>query len=264
MQGHTTDPAHPLPPTDPPPLPGPPLLRQGWRDAVFAHWPISPGRAAPLLPAHTRPDILDGVTYVGLVAFRVPFTRAVGIPVGGFDEVNVRLYSVDSHGRRGVVFLSMDADAAHSVLAARALTGLPYMWSDISVHRADDVHACSVRRRLPRGGARGRWRLTVGERLDRASPLERFVTARWGLHTRHAAHTWWIRVEHRPWPLHRVRSWSYEGDLLRAAGAHVEDREPISVLWSPGVDTDVCPSLVTAPRVRAPGAARFSAGACPL
>lgn len=264
MQGHTTDPVHPLPPTDPPPLPGPPLLRQGWRDAVFAHWPIPPGRAAPLLPAHTRPDTLDGVTYVGLVAFRVPFTRAVGIPVGGFDEVNVRLYSVDSHGRRGVVFLSMDADAAHSVLAARALTGLPYMWSDISVHRADDVHACSVRRRLPRGGARGRWRLTVGERLDRASPLEHFVTARWGLHTRHAAHTWWIRVEHRPWPLHRVRSWSYEGDLLRAAGVHVEDREPISVLWSPGVDTDVCPSLVTAPRVRAPGAARFSAGACPL
>ncbi len=259
MRGPTTDPTRLLPPADPPPLPGPPLLRQGWRDAVFAHWSIPPARAASLLPAHTRPDTLDGLTYVGLVAFRVPFTEAAGIPVGGFDEVNVRLYSVDPHGRRGVVFLSMDADAAHGVLAARALTGLPYMWSDVSMRGVDDVHAGSVRRRLPGGGARGRWRLTVGERLDRVSRLERFVTARWGLHTRHAANTWWIRVEHRPWPLHRVRSWSYEGDLLRAAGVPVDDREPVSVLWSPGVDTEVSPSLVTASRARALRSRRLGA-----
>ncbi|WP_017569151.1 DUF2071 domain-containing protein [Nocardiopsis halotolerans] len=244
-------------PADPFPLPGPPLLTQGWHDVVFAHWPVPPERVTPLLPAHTRPDVLDGTSYVGLVAFRVPSTEACGIPVGGFQEVNVRLYSVDGHGRRGVVFLSMDADAAHGVLAARALTGLPYMWSDVSLRSAGDAHAGAVRRRLPRGGARGRWRATVGERVERESALERFVTARWGLHTRHAGSTWWIRVAHRPWPLFRARSWEYEGDLLEAASVRVDDHDPVSVLWSPGVDTGVCPSLLPAPPVA------VSAGACP-
>ncbi|NYH55429.1 hypothetical protein HNR06_005018 [Nocardiopsis arvandica] len=238
----------PTPFADPPPLPGPPLLRQSWRETVFAHWALPPEQVAPLLPEHTRPDVLDGLAYVGLVAFRVPATTAAGIPVGGFGEVNVRLYSVDGYGRRGVVFLSMDADSAHNVLAARTLTGLPYMWSDVSLRSRGHVHAGAVRRRLPRGGARGRWRFTVGERMDHPGPLERFVTARWGLHTRHAGRTLWIRVHHRPWPLYRAHSWTYQGDLLRAAGVHVGDREPVSLLWSPGVATGVCPSLVGAPR----------------
>ncbi|WP_223830614.1 DUF2071 domain-containing protein [Nocardiopsis quinghaiensis] len=238
----------PPPPAEPPPLPGPPLLRQSWNEVVFTHWALPPERVAPLLPEHIRPDVLDGLTYVGLVAFRVPSTTAAGIPVGGFGEVNVRLYSVDEYGRQGVVFLSMDADSAHNVLAARTLTGLPYMWSDVSLRSRGDVHAGAVRRRLPRGGARGRWRVTVGEHVDRPSSLERFVTARWGLHTRHAGRTWWIRVRHQPWPLYHAPSWTYRGDLLQAAGVHVGDREPVSVLWSPGVDTDVCPSLVSAPR----------------
>ncbi|MFD6952843.1 hypothetical protein A6A08_24550 [Nocardiopsis sp. TSRI0078] len=248
MQESSTHANRRPPPADPPPLPGPPLLRQDWRGVVLTHWALPPEQVTPLLPPHTRPDVLDGAAHVGLVAFHVPSTTAAGIPVGGFGEVNVRLYSVDGYGRRGVVFLSMDADSAHNVLAARALTSLPYMWSDVSLRSEGDAHAGAVRRRLPRGGARGSWRATVGERLDRPGPLEHFVTARWGLHTRHAGRTWWIRVRHRPWPLYRAHSWAYEGDLLQAAGVHVGDREPVSVLWSPGVDTVVCPSLVTAPR----------------
>jgi uncharacterized protein YqjF (DUF2071 family) len=240
-----------LPPLDPdpPPLPGPAPLYQGWYDVLFAHWAVPPERVAPLLPEHTRPDVLDGTTYVGLVAFRVPFTTAAGIPVGGFGEVNVRLYSVDGYGRRGVVFLSMDASSAHNVLAARALVGVPYMWSDVSLYAGSGgVRAGAVRRRLPPGGARGRWRATAGEPVEHESPLERFVTARWGLHTRRAGRTWWIRVAHPRWPLFHAHSWAYEGDLLRRAGVRVDDPEPVSVLWSPGVDTGVRPSPLPAPR----------------
>jgi hypothetical protein len=61
----------------------------------------------------TTPDVLCGVTYVGLVAFRmhrVGWLWSPGVPyLGSFPETNVRLYSVDAHGRRGVVFRSMDA-----------------------------------------------------------------------------------------------------------------------------------------------------------
>ncbi|RKS09080.1 hypothetical protein DFP74_4808 [Nocardiopsis sp. Huas11] len=232
----------------PPPLSGPPPLTQAWRDAVFVHWRVDPDQVAPLLPAHTRPDVLDGTAHVGLVAFRARSTTALAaVPLGGFNEVNVRVYSVDRRGRQGVVFLSMDADAPHIVMAARLLTGLPYTWSDVSLHAtADGVRAGAVRRRAPGRGTRGHWRVAVEDPITAPSPMEHFLTARWGLHTAHLGATQWLRVTHEPWPLYRARLLEYRGDLLEAVGLSVTDPQPVSVLWSPGVTAGLRPTLAVA------------------
>ena len=229
----------------PPPMPGPPLLRQTWTDVAFVHWAVDPAAVAPLLPEGTRPDTLHGRTYVGLVAFRVPSTLALNaVPVGAFNEANIRLYSIDEHGRRGVVFLTMDTDSAHVVAAARALTGLTYTWADVSLREGPDGRrAGAVRRRFP-GSARGSWSLRVAEPISEPNELERFVTARWGLHTRHLGRTWWLRISHRPWPLHRAESPHLDGNLLPAAGLPSPAQPPISVLWSPGVSCLFTPTLL--------------------
>ncbi|CAM5260355.1 hypothetical protein STENM36S_05077 [Streptomyces tendae] len=90
-----------------------PLLTQEWLDLAFVHWAVEPAAVAGLMPRGTVPDTHDGLTYVGLVAFRmhrVGWFRLPGVPyLCSFPETNVRLYSVDAHGRRGVVFRSMDA-----------------------------------------------------------------------------------------------------------------------------------------------------------
>ncbi|KOV80860.1 hypothetical protein [Nocardia sp. NRRL S-836] len=39
---------------------------QWWRDVTSVHWAV-----APFLAAHTRPDVLDGRSSVGLVPLRV-------------------------------------------------------------------------------------------------------------------------------------------------------------------------------------------------
>ncbi|GAB3723452.1 DUF2071 domain-containing protein [Nocardiopsis nanhaiensis] len=229
----------------PPPIPGPALLRQAWVDVAFVHWAVDPAAVAPLLPEGTRPDTFDGVTYAGLVAFQVPSTLVLGtVPTGAFGEVNVRLYSVDEHGRRGVVFRTMDTDSAHVVAAARAASGLPYVWSDVSLCEGPrGVRAGAVRRRFP-GAAAGSWAVRVGEPLARPSAFEHFLTARWGLHTRHLGRTWWIRVSHRPWPLHAASLVRYDGDLLAAAGVRPLTESPVSVLWASGVSCPITPSLV--------------------
>lgn len=94
-----------------------PLLTQSWLDLAFVHWAVDPADVAPLLPAGTVPDMFDGATYVGLVAFRmhrVGWLRLPGVPyLGTFPETNVRLYTVDALGRRGVVFRSLDASASY-------------------------------------------------------------------------------------------------------------------------------------------------------
>ena len=89
-----------------PPLPGRALSQQQWRYVTFLHWQVDEHLVAKLLPAGTRPDLFDGVTYVGLVAF-VMADAGLGVrrPVpwlGTFPETNVRFYSVDEQGRHGV------------------------------------------------------------------------------------------------------------------------------------------------------------------
>ena len=99
-RGHPDRPggAAPEPNTgDPPAGPAVAPLPVALSDITFLHWHYPPEVVRPLLPCGTRPDTFDGVAYVGLVALRMR-------SYGEFLQVNVRTYSVDRHGRRGVVF----------------------------------------------------------------------------------------------------------------------------------------------------------------
>lgn len=106
------------------------LLDQHWRDLTFVHWRVEPDLVAPLLPPGTRPDVYDGSSWVGLIPFRLAgaaFGQGPPLPyVGSFPETNVRLYSVDAAGRRGVVFCSLESARLAFVLGARWTLGLNY------------------------------------------------------------------------------------------------------------------------------------------
>ncbi|MFJ3308860.1 YqjF family protein [Streptomyces sp. NPDC086549] len=217
-----------------------PTLVQGWHELSFLHWPVEPEQVSALLPAGTRPDTLDGVTYVGLVPFLmrgVGLGPGPGLPyLGTFCETNVRLYSVDEHGRRGVVFRSLDAARLIPALVGRLGVRLPYKWSAMRLGREGDVLTYSCRRRRP--GARSaasRAVVRVGPPIARPTPLERFLTARWGLHVSWHGRTVHLPNEHEPWPLHRARLLHLDDDLVTAAGLPPMTSLPVSVLYSPGV-----------------------------
>ncbi|MGH3716648.1 MAG: YqjF family protein [Micromonosporaceae bacterium] len=208
------------------------VMAQWWREVAFLHWPVDPELATRLMPPRVRPDLHDGVTYVGLVAFRMARTRLLGLPpvpyLGSFPETNVRLYSVDAQGRRGVVFLSMDAARLVPVTAARAVLGLPYRWSTMGVAVDGDTRVYRCRRS---GGGHSRLRVRVGERIT-PSPLELFLTARWGLH--HGRR--YLANEHPSWPLRRAELVDCDDTLVTAAGLPgIADQPPVSVLYSPVV-----------------------------
>jgi uncharacterized protein len=130
----------------------------------------------------------------------------------------------------------MHADQLAPVVAARALTGLPYAWHRVRVAQAE-----------------GRCSYTVGTRPDTAhievrpgdprepDQRELFLVARWGLHTRVAGRTVYLGIEHDPWPLHDAELLRYDGDLLMAAGVRGISGPPESVLWSPGVEARLGP-----------------------
>jgi uncharacterized protein YqjF (DUF2071 family) len=243
-------PVEPVTPTAPRPA-GRTVFTQGWRDAAFLHWAVDPAVVAPLLPPGTRPDELDGRTYVGLIPFRMRRIGLLGTPglpyVGSFLETNVRLYSVDGQGRRGVVFRSLDADRLLPVLTARWVAGLPYLFSRMRFARVGDVVTYSSVRRWPGPrGARSGIVLRVGERLAEPGPLAHFLTGRWGLHQTSrldSGRTVYWPNEHGAWPLHAAELVELDEDLLAAAGLPGVSGPPDSVLFSPGVDVRFGPRL---------------------
>jgi uncharacterized protein YqjF (DUF2071 family) len=228
---------------DAPPLPGRVVVNQDWRDLTWLHWAVDPDRVAPLLPPRTGPDVIDGRTYVGLVPFRMvdlgPGRRGRLHRIGSFLETNVRLYSVDEAGRRGVVFLSLDTDRLLMVPGARAYVGASYRWARMS-HSVDaNVHEyrCVVRGPGHRG-ATSHVRVRVG--APRApSALDHFLTARWTAHTHHLGRTLRVPNRHERWTSHDADLLDLDDRLVAAAGLEgVTDQPPDDVAFSPGVHAE--------------------------
>jgi uncharacterized protein YqjF (DUF2071 family) len=221
-------------------LPFPVIMDQRWTDAVFLHWRIPESVAARFMPPGVQPDTFDGNSWAGLIGFRMKeagIGRGPGIPyLGSFNEVNVRLYSREPDGTRGVVFLSLDANRLPVVLAARAV-GIRYVWSRTGYQPPSDrTPATSYSVRRFRRGAQSIFRAAPDLASPAENPLSTFLTARFGLHSVFRGRTVYIPNTHEPWPLYAAELVELEDGLMRAAGITV-DGPPESVLYSPGVRT---------------------------
>jgi uncharacterized protein YqjF (DUF2071 family) len=223
-----------------PPLRGKVMASQRWSRLTFLHWRVAASVLAPLMPQGVRPDEHDGSSWAGLIAFyldRATLGRSPAIPYfGAFTEVNVRLYGVDDRGRRGVVFLSLEASRLAAVLAARTAFSLPYHWSRTSTRVIGGALEYTASRHRGRGGTK-----LVVRPLDSpvvGDPTADFLTARWGLFTRSRKGTVFLPNHHESWRLFGAELITLEDSLLESAGiSGVAGRAPDSVLYSPGVRT---------------------------
>ena len=226
-----------------------PVMVQGWSDVVFLHWATDPDAAARWLPLGVRHDRFEGRVFVGLVALHMQ-VAPFGVPVprlGSFVEVNVRLYSVDHAGRRGLVFASLDADRLAPAAAGRLGYRLPYAWGEFRGSRVGDTVTYAGRRRWP-GPARPAtaFSVRIADRIASPSAFEQFLTARWTLHGSAAGRSWAVDIEHPPWILHSASLEAIDDELIGAAGLPAPAGDPVSALWSAGSEVRVgMPRLIS-------------------
>jgi uncharacterized protein len=221
-------------------LPHPVIMDQRWMDAIFLHWRVPESVAARFMPRGVQPDTFDGSSWAGLIGFRMGearIGRGPGIPyLGSFNEVNVRLYSREPDGTRGVVFLSLDANRLPVVLAARA-AGIPYVWSRTGYKvRSSQPSVTGYCVRRFRHGAHSLFRAAPHRDTPVVDPLSTHLTARFGLHSVFRGQTIYVPNTHEPWPLYAADLLELDDGLMGTAGITVEGL-PESVLYSPGVRT---------------------------
>jgi uncharacterized protein YqjF (DUF2071 family) len=227
-------------------------MRQAWTEVTYLHWPYDPAVVQPFLPAGTEPDTFGGVTWIGLIAFAMRRVRVLeGPPVpylSSFLETNVRAYAVDRQHRRSVVFLSLDADRLLPVAVARVGYRLPYIWSAMQMRRHASELTYTTQRRLSR--VTSRISVRVGEPVC-AEPLDDFLTARWGLHSRWYGTTAYVPITHEPWPLRSAELTDLDDGLVQAIGLPAPAGPP-RVLFSDGVEVRLgSPRPLPSARLRA-------------
>ncbi len=239
-----------------PALRGPSIMSQFWADIAFLHWRVESAVLWQFMPPGTRPDVHDGSAWVGLLPFRMQ-RAAIGagpaVPYfGTFWETNVRIYSTDDHGNPGVVFLSLEAQRLAVVLGARMAFNVPYFWAEMTGGRigSDRMRYFTRRRDLRRRGAApaSEVEIEVGPAIGEPSPLELFLSARFGLHTQVAGRGVWVPNTHQPWPLRHATATIVSDELMVATGLPdlPSMRPPDHSMFSAGVYTRFgMPSLIS-------------------
>ena len=221
-----------------------PVMLQSWQQLTYVHWPVAAEQVDRNLPPGLVADTMDGSAWVGLVAFamqRIRIPRTPAIPYfGSFPETNVRTYVRDSSGRPGVWFDSLDITRLLPVAVARTAYRLPYMWAEMAIREADGRVEYKARRRWPGlRNAASDLSVVPGDVIPdvEQSPLERFLTARWGLYTMLGRRLAYAPVDHPTWPLQAARIHRIEDEFVAAAGYSVVG-DPI-VHYSAGVDVRI-------------------------
>jgi uncharacterized protein YqjF (DUF2071 family) len=127
---------------------------QHWLDVIFLHWRVPASSLRLHLPAALEVDTKDGAGWASLVLFRLR-VRPRGLPflpgLSTLFEANLRTY-VRFQGRSGIWFLSVLADNAWAIRAARWLTPMPYEGANITYTQEQGRYQFDARPQAPLGG----------------------------------------------------------------------------------------------------------------
>jgi hypothetical protein len=209
------------------------VMAQVWHDLLFAHWPVDASSLRSRMPAGVELDLFGGQAWLGVVPFRMSGVRARLLPVlpglSSFPELNVRTYAI-AGGRRGVVFLSLDAANALAVAAARRFFHLPYHRADMTCRSEGDAVVYSSRRVGAEHEAEFRGRYGPTDSVYRARPgeLDHWLTERSCLYTSDGrGRALRVDIRHRPWPLQPAEARIDANTMADASGVRLPATPPL-------------------------------------
>ena len=217
---------------------GPWIIRQTWRDLLFAHWSVPQAMLRPLIPESLAIDTYDGEAWVGVVPFHMTDVGLRGLPpllgTGAFPELNVRTYVLPRDGayrKPGVFFFCLDAGSPFAVMAARRGFHLPYFNAQMT-WVADGARIHYASRRTHRHAAPAAFAATYHPvaPVARSEPgtLTHWLTERYCLYTTdRRGYCYRCDIHHRQWPLQAAEATFTANTMARAHGITLPDSAPL-------------------------------------
>jgi uncharacterized protein len=191
------------------PIPDRPwVMRMRWRDLLFAHWVVDAATVRRHIPAGLELDLFNGRAYVGVTPFRMEEVAPRGVlalpGLDAFPELNLRTY-VNTGGKPGVWFFSLDAGQKLAVRAARRFFHLPYFDAKFEIAVTDGgVEYSAVR--THRGGSNAafaaKYRPAGAAYESVEGSLDAWLTDRYCLYAADdRGRIYRSEIDHDPWPL---------------------------------------------------------------
>lgn len=221
-------------------------MRQKWRDLLFCHWAVEPGRVQATLPRGLHADLFDGKAWIGVVPFFMRGVRPVFAPalpwLSDFLELNVRTYVHDESGLPGVWFYSLDCNQPAAVWIARAFFHLNYRHAAMRAERRGGFTRYRSRLRGESWETFFRYAPQTAPRPAAPGSLEFFLVERHLLFAADKTRRLWSgRVHHAPYEISEAISEISIPSIPRLSGFPVLDRPPDHVCHSPGADVRIYP-----------------------
>jgi uncharacterized protein len=231
------------------PLPkGPWLMKQTWKDLLFAHWPVNEAELLPYIPHGLNLQRWEGKPWISVSPFVIDPLRLRGIPPLPFAkrmlELNIRTY-VENEGKPGVWFLNLDASNPLAVTAARAFAHLPYRNADMKINYYKDAIRYISRRSRGKAGEAvfsGIYK-PVNSSVFHAGPgtLVHWLTERYCLYSADRQGKLYIgEIHHLPWPLQEAELQIDINTSTRALGL-LHDEEPALLSYTKRLDVLIWP-----------------------
>ena len=233
------------------PVPDQPwIMRQGWHDLLFMHWPLPAAEVRALVPPTLPVDTGEGDAWISVVPFRMRGVTLRGAPavpwLSAFPELNVRTY-VTLDDKPGVYFFSLDAGNIAAVWAARRWYHLPYFHAEMLIWEERGTFSY-VSHRTHRGAPAAdlmlRYRPTGAVYEASLGSLESWLTDRYSLYTTdRRGRPLRAEIMHQPWPLQPAEAEVDFNTMARAAGLTLPGRPPLlqfsrhidMVAWRPAL-----------------------------
>jgi uncharacterized protein YqjF (DUF2071 family) len=188
-------------------------MRMRWCDLLFAHWAVDAAVVRRLIPKGLELDLFDGRAYVGVVPFRMEGVKPRGLPalpaLNAFPEINLRTY-VNSGGKPGVWFFSLDAGQKLAVRVARRFFHLPYFDARFEIGIADenmDYSVVRTHRGMPKASFAARYYPVGAAYKSTERSLDSWLTDRYCLYTADKeGRVYRGEIDHERWSLHHAEA----------------------------------------------------------
>jgi len=175
---------------------------QKWNDVILLHYKVNEQLLRTFVPNQLELDQFNGEFWVSIVAFNMEQIHPGLLPsidsISNFYELNIRTY-VNSNGKPGVYFLSIEAIKSLACILAQKISKLPYKFAEIKrKNNCFESGNNSTKKFFS-------VQYSIGHKIQQKNDLEHWLTERYTLFQDYKKEIYGFVVHHKEWELHRLK-----------------------------------------------------------